>query len=98
MDVVQGVHDALQRNASQRPSAERDIEALARTVERFCVMNGEADVTALLARQRRPGASDVLRTRIEGVDRRGMARGERGQTAFATADIKHPRTLERDDS
>src|SRR6266566_8051768 len=95
---MQSVHDALQWNASQRPAAERDVEALAREVERFCVVNGEADAAVLLARQRRPGDSDVLRARIEGIDRRGVARGERGHAAFATADVKHPLTIERDDS
>jgi hypothetical protein len=51
VDVAQGVHDALQRDASQRPAAEPDVEALAREVERLGVVDGEADPLALLARQ-----------------------------------------------
>jgi hypothetical protein len=47
MKVAQGVHDALERDASQRPAVERDVEALAGNVQRFCVVNGEADLLAL---------------------------------------------------
>jgi len=32
VDIAQGVHDALERDASQRPAAEREVEPLAREV------------------------------------------------------------------
>jgi hypothetical protein len=46
------VHDALDRDASQRPAAKRDVEALAREIERLRVVDGEPDPLALRARQR----------------------------------------------
>src|SRR6266540_6405372 len=66
VDVVQGVHDALEWNASQGPAAEGDVEALTGHVERFGIVNGEADATTLILRQRRPRGGDVLGVRVEG--------------------------------
>ena len=54
VDVAQGVRDALERNTSQRPTAERDVETLPRHVERLGVVNRETDTATLLARQRSP--------------------------------------------
>jgi len=51
VDVAQGVHDALERDASQRPAAERDVESFAREIERLGVMDGESDPASLLSRQ-----------------------------------------------
>ena len=43
MDVPQGVHDALRLDSSQRPAEERDVEPLARDVERLSVRYSELD-------------------------------------------------------
>jgi hypothetical protein len=45
VDLAQGVHDALEWDASQRPAAEGDVEPLPRNIERFGVVNCEADAT-----------------------------------------------------
>jgi hypothetical protein len=63
VDVAQGVHDALEWDASQRPSAQGNVEPLARHVECLGVVDAEADATTLLARQRRPRGRDVLGAR-----------------------------------
>ncbi len=65
MDVAQGVHDALDRDASQRPAAEHDVEVLAREIERLGVADGEADPLAqggrpVIARARRYDRSSLL--------------------------------------
>jgi hypothetical protein len=52
VDVAQGVHDALEWDASQRPAAERDVESPPGHVERIGVVNCETDAATLLARQR----------------------------------------------
>jgi hypothetical protein len=45
------VHDALELDASQRPAADREIEAPAGHVERLGVVDGKADPVAKLARE-----------------------------------------------
>jgi hypothetical protein len=52
VDVAQGVHDALERHASQRPAAERDVETLPSEIQRFSAVDSEANTLALLACQR----------------------------------------------
>ena len=42
VDSPQGVHDALDRNASERPAAQREIEALPLDIERLRVVDREA--------------------------------------------------------
>src|SRR5215208_561494 len=94
VDVVQGVHDALEGDASQGPTAKGDVEPLARYVERFGVVDGEADAATLLARQCRPRGGDVLCVRVEGVHVRCACGGERGQPSFAAADLENALALE----
>jgi hypothetical protein len=96
VDVVQGVHDALDWDTSQRPSAESDVKPRTRDIERFGVVDSEADATSLLARQRRLGGGDVLGARIEGVHKRCAVGSERRQSPFAAADFEHALAPERD--
>jgi hypothetical protein len=96
VDVVQGVHDALEGDASQRPAAECDVEPLARYIECFGVVDGEADTATLFARQCRPRGCDVLCVRVEGVHVRCARGGEHGESSFAAADFENALALERD--
>jgi hypothetical protein len=97
MDVAQGVHDALDRHASQRPAAERDVEALACDVERLRVVDGEPDPLALLPRQCAACRRHAFGVGIERVDPRGTLGGEGRQPTFAAADVEHARTVEADE-
>jgi len=97
VDVAQGVHDALGRDASQRPAAQRDVEALAREIERLRVVDGEPDPLALLARQRAARRRHILGVGIERVDRRGTLGGEGRQPTFAAADVEHTLAVEADE-
>jgi hypothetical protein len=92
------VHDALDRDASQRPAAECDVEALSREVACPIVVNGETHSLALLAREGGACRGDALGFRIEGVDRRGMRRGKGREPAFAAADIEHAFAVEADET
>jgi hypothetical protein len=97
VDVAQSVHDALDRDASQRPAAERDVEALAREVERLGVVDGEADTLALLARQCTARRCHVLGVGIERVDPRGALGGEACQPTLAAADVEYALAVEADE-
>jgi hypothetical protein len=97
VDVAQGVHDALERNASQRPATEREVEPLARKIECFCVVHGETDAAALLVRERCARGRDVLAARVEGVDGGSPRRCERSEAAAPAADIEDAFALERDE-
>jgi hypothetical protein len=77
-------------------AAESNVEPLTGDVERLGVVDGEADASALLARQRRPRDGDVLGVRVEGVHARCAGGGERGQSSLAAADFEYPLALERD--
>jgi hypothetical protein len=95
---VQGVHDALEWDASQGPAAEGDVESLSGQVERFGVVDGKVDAAALLARERRPRRGDVLGARVERRQRGCAGGGERSQPPLAAADLKHALPFERDKS
>ena len=97
MDVAQSVHDALNGNASQRPAAERDIEALAREVERLGIVDGEADPLPLLGRQCVSRGRNLLGVGIERVDRRGTLGGEGRQPTFAAADVEDTLAVDDDE-
>jgi hypothetical protein len=94
VDVAQGVHDALDRNASQRPAAERDVEAFSRQIACLRIMDGKAHSPALPARQGSACRCDALGFGIEGVDRRGTLGGEGRQPTFAATDIEHAFAVE----
>jgi hypothetical protein len=89
VDVAQGVHDALDRDASQRPAAERDVETLAREVERLSVVDADADPLALLACQCGACRSHVLGVGIERIDGRGTLGCEARQPTFAAANVEY---------
>jgi hypothetical protein len=87
VDVAQGVHDALNGYASQRPAAKRNVESLARDLQCFCVVDAKADAASLLSGQRGISREDVLATRVEGIDGGAARRRERRQSTFAAADV-----------
>jgi len=97
MDVAQGVHDALNGNASQRPAAEREVESLAPGVECLRRVRAESNSTLLLHCQCGLSRKQVLLTRVEGVDRRVSRCGKGCQTAIATADVKNALPSQRDE-
>jgi hypothetical protein len=97
VDVAQGVHDALERNASQRPAAKREIEVLAWDVELFCAVEGELYSAALPIGKRCAGSRDVLGARVEGVDEGGTLRCERGKAATSAANVDDAFAVERDE-
>ena len=98
VDVAQGVHDALDRDASQRPAAERDVEALSTEIACLRVVDREAHSPALFARQRGTCRCDALGFGIEGVDRRGTRSGEGRQPTFAAADVEDMLAVEVDET
>lgn len=81
MDLARGVYDALRLDASQRPAAQREVEATPLHVERVRVVDAEGDALAQLARKRRLG-----------LERAGC--GEPRQAPFTAADLQHPRAIE----
>jgi hypothetical protein len=97
VEVAQDVHDVLDRDASQRPAAERDVETLTWDFERFCAMHREADAAELLIGERRARGRDVLEARIEGVHRRRARGREHRETAFSAADVEDTHAVETDE-
>jgi hypothetical protein len=95
VNVAQSVHDALERDASQRPAAERDIESLARKIESLCIVNAKPNAPRLLFGERRASGRDVLGTRVEGVDGRAMCGCERGEATLSATDVEDALAVER---
>jgi hypothetical protein len=93
---TQGVHDALRLDASQGPSAERDVEPLAWHLERFRAVHGEAHPRALLVSQRPLGFTDRFGVRIKSEHKSRPRRRQSRQSAFTAADIEYPAAVERD--
>ena len=89
VDVAQGVHDALKGNASQRPTAKRDVEPLTWKIERFGAMTSEADSIALLIGESSPCLGDVLGARVECEDLRCACGSKPSETPVTAADIEH---------
>jgi len=98
VDVAQGVHDALDRDASQRPAAERDVEAFSREIACLRVVDGEAHSPPLFARQRGTCRCDAFSFGIEGVDRRGTRSDEFRQPTFAATDVEDTLAVEADET
>jgi hypothetical protein len=93
---TQGVHDALRFDASQRPSAERDVESLTWHLERFRAVYREAHALALVVSQRPLRFSDRFRVRVEREHEPCLRRGQSRQAAFTATDVDYPATFERD--
>src|SRR5206468_5992171 len=93
-DASQGVDHALRLDASERPAAERDIEALALDVERLGAVHPETDPLGV---RRCPGLLHALGIRIERVDARGPRCRVRGQPTLAAADVEDAGALEREE-
>src|SRR5437588_3221059 len=98
MDSPQSVHDALERNTSQRPSAQRQVEPPPPDVERLGAVRGEPDALTKLARHGGSRLGDQLTIRIKRIHRRRARRRERCQPPRPTADIHYPPPAEFDDS
>src|SRR5215211_2326668 len=90
MNFAQSVHDALDRDASQRPAAEREVEPLARHVQRLRIVDGEAHALLVLRRDRGARCADRIAAGIECVHRRRVAGGETSEPASAAADFDDP--------
>jgi hypothetical protein len=97
VQLAQSVHDALDRDTSQRPAAERDVEALARDVERLDSVDAEADSSRLLCGERRPRLLDALGVRVEGVNVLGAVGCEAGQATVSAADVEHTFSVQPDE-
>ena len=92
MDSSQGVDHALRLEASERPAAERDVEALALDVERLGAVDAEADTLGADGSSRR---LDPLGVRVERIDARGSSRREAGEPSVAAPDLEDSRVFER---
>jgi hypothetical protein len=79
VDSVQGVHDVLGRDTSERPAAEREIEPPTWDVEGLGVVGGEPNAVAQLARERRPGLGHSVGVGVKRVDVRPLRGRERRQ-------------------
>jgi hypothetical protein len=95
VNVAQGVHDALNGDASQLPPAQGHVEPLTRRIERLSIVDTEANASALVGRERGAGGSDTLAAGIEGIHRGSVLRGHHRQPPLATSNIQHPRRIER---
>ena len=88
VESPQGVHDALDRNASERPAAEREIEA---AVARRRAPRRRGPRSARARARRRDRAASPSRRcsadRVERVHRRRVLGREDGQPAAAAADL-----------
>jgi hypothetical protein len=93
---TQGVHDALRLDASQRPSAEGDVEPLTWHLERFRAVHREAHALPLLVSQRPLRFSDRFGVRVKREHKPCPRRSQSRQAAFTATDVDYPATLERD--
>lgn len=89
-------HDALERDASQRPAAEGQVKPPARHVERLRIMHGEADSVAKVAREGLLGLGHRVGVGIEGVDAR-RARDDGRQPPGSAADLDNLLAVQVDD-
>jgi hypothetical protein len=87
VDAAQSVHDALERHASQRPAAQRQVKPPARHVERLRIMHGEADSVAKVARDGLLGLGHRARVGIERIHLRGVRRSEGRQPPGSSSDV-----------
>lgn len=96
MKQTQGVHDALRLDASQRPSAERDVEPLAWHLKSFRSVHGETHPRPLLVSQRPLRFTDGFGVRVKSQDKTCPGRCHSRQSALTATDIEYPATVERD--
>src|SRR6185437_1521115 len=81
----------------QLPATERDVEPLARQIERFEIVDGETNPASLLALQCDACPRDPVGAWIECVHERGTLGCERRQATLAAADIEHALAVEADE-
>jgi len=87
MNFPQGVHDALRLDSSQRPAEERDVEPLARNVERLRVRDSELDTVGEPGRKCGPSIGDRLLVGIDAEHLGGLAGVEPRHPALAATDL-----------
>ena len=92
VDASQSVDHALRLEASERPSAERHVEGLARDVERVGTVHAEANALRLGSCS---GRLHALGVRVEGVHGRCSSGRESGQSSIAASDLENAHTVER---
>src|SRR5207244_5766756 len=89
----QSVDHALRLEASERPTAQRDVEALALDVERLGAVYAEADTVGVDVSPRDLHAFGV---RVKRVDPSCVGRRESGQPPLAAAHVQDSSAFERD--
>ena len=94
MEASQSVDHALRLEASERPSAERHVEGLARHVERLGAVHAEANALRLGSCSSRLHALGV---RVEGVHGRCSSGRESGQSSVTASDLENARAFERNE-
>ena len=97
MDVVQGVHDALGLDASQRPAAQGQVEPPPLDVKRGRVVNSETNARPRLWRERLRCGAYALAVGVERIDLRSVLGGEAGQPPLTAADLQHTLATQIDD-
>src|SRR5205085_10957672 len=92
------VHDALKRNTSQRPAAQRQVEPPPPDVKCLGAARSEPSAPTKLTRHRGSRLGYRLTIRVKRIHRRGARGRERRQPSGAAADIHHPLPVELDGS
>jgi hypothetical protein len=90
------MHDALRLDASQRPSAEGDVEPFTWNLEGFRPMHREAHALPLLVSQRPLRFSDRFSVRVKREHKPCPRGGQSRQAAFTATDVEYAATVERD--
>jgi hypothetical protein len=90
----QSVDHALRLEASERPTAQRDVEALALDVERLGAVYAEANILDI---GRRARDFNALGIRVERVDACSAFGCEKRQPTFTASDIEDSDSLEGDE-
>jgi hypothetical protein len=93
MDLLQGVHDALKRQSSQRVGEKYDVKAGRRLVEFENAANLEADRRSRFHSQPVSGFGDRLRARIDRKDRVCSVPIAESQPAVTATDLENARVV-----
>ena len=93
VDARQGVDHALRLDTSERPTAQRGVEALTLDVERLGTVDAEANAAAFATAR---AALHSLGVRVERVDAGRPGSRESGQAPLAAADLEHAGAVESD--
>jgi hypothetical protein len=94
MDSLQGVHDALKGQSSQRVREESDVEAGRRLIEFEGATDLEADTLGRFHWQHVPGFGDRVGARIDRKDRACSRSIAESEPAVAAADLENTRAVQ----